>query len=363
MLSRLFASGMRLAAAGLVLSLTACQEQTAPPAPPAPAKAAPKPLASPAIATPPPATVPATAPIEPVSKEVAVKCKVFELPWGDTWWVEWGQKNPVEGEKWYDTIEEKMKKADLSVVPQCTHLTHMFLGFTNLEDLKIVAGLTNLKKLDLRMSPKITDLSPLKSLVDLEDLVVSQTGVKDISPLVALPRLRVLEAQMLLLTDVTPVAQMKEITHVDFLRSPIKDMTPFVRAPKLTWIRFCNSEVPDLKALLPVAERITELEFCETKITDFDSLKAFKNLRLLRLWGTPLVDLGVVADMKDLERIDISKTNVKDLSPLFGLKNLKEVDMLMMDVTDAEAKKLDGQVEELKKAVPGIEVVQKMVVN
>jgi Leucine-rich repeat (LRR) protein len=293
-----------------------------------------------------------------VSPELEAKCKVFEAPWRDEWWVTWGRENPEAGEEWMDTIEEKMAKADLSVIPQCKHIEHLFIGFSEIEDLKPITTMKQVKYLDLRFSTKLKDLTPLAELENLEHLVISGTGVTDLAPLTKVRSLKELEARQLMVRDISALAELPELWRVDLLKDPVSDMTPLARAPKVRKVKLCQTDIEGYDDLLPVAERITELETCNSKIKleKFEQLAAFKNLTFLRLWGNPIEDLTPLAGMTKLEELDLTQTKVKDLTPLHNLKSLKLIYLIMVEVDDA-------QVEALQKALPDAKIERKMQFN
>ncbi len=296
---------------------------------------------------------PAADPIVSPSPEIIEKCKVFMPPWGAGGWVEWGQNNPEKGEEWYDTVEEKMKAADLSVLPRCTHLENMFVGFSELKDLAPLAKLSGLKRLDVRMIPDIKDLSPLQGLANLEYLNITGTGVEDLSPAAKLEELTEIEARMLTAADLTPLSKLPKLKIVDMLKCPVTDLSPMSESPSLEKALFCNTDVADISVLGEISGRITALDLCDTKFRDFDQLKKFPHLTFLRLWGLPIEDLSVLSHMKDMEDLDLSKTPVKDLTPLHGMKNLKVLRLLMVEMDQR-------QLDDLKKAIPGVEIIRKI---
>lgn len=281
------------------------------------------------------------------------KCAVFVPPWKDGSWVEWGQANPEAGEEWYDTIEETMKKADLSVLPKCTNLEYMFVGFSELPDLEPLSKLTNLKRLDLRMMPQIKDLSPLSNLKGLEYLNITGTGVEDLSPLASLDGLVELEARMLTVKDLSPLARLPRLVSLDVLKCPVTDVTALAESPSLEKALLCTTDVGDIKPLKKIAPRLTALDLCDSQFRDFEDLRDFPRLDFLRLWGLPIEDLTVLEKMTEMEDLDLSKTPVKDLTPLHGMKKLKILRLLMVEIDPR-------QIEDLKKAIPGLEVIQKL---
>ncbi len=306
-----------------------------------------------------------------VSAEVAKACELFVPPWGAGSWTEWGQNNPEEGEKWYGTVEETMKGADLTVLAKCTHLENLFVGFSSLTDLSFLAGLTNLKRLDLRMIGKLEDLTPLANLMQLEYLNITGTNVTDFSPLTGLLKLADIEARMLKMTDASPIAAMSALEKIDLLKTPITDVTPLAKAAKLAHILICTTEVEDVTPLIPVQERIRSLDVCGTKFSDFKQLAKFEQLTMLRLTKMPIKDLGVIAGLKKIEKLDIGGTGVTDLAPIREMTEMRELDISELKLKDLSPlhnmKKMTKlymvgskipkkQIEGLKKAVPSVEI-------
>ena len=298
----------------------------------------------------------AKVPEPPKALTLAEKCALFEPPWKGGSWVEWGQKNPEAGEEWYDTIEEKMKNADLSVLPQCTELEHVFVGFSALPDLAPLAGLGKIKRLDLRMMPQIKDLGPLRALESLEYLNITGTGVEDLTPLADVASLVELEARMLTAKDLTPLGALPNLVTIDFLKCPVTDVRPLATAPKLEKALLCNTDVADITPLEKAADRLTALDLCDSQFRDFKELEKFKKLTFLRLWGLPIEDLSVLSGMTEMDDLDLSKTHVKELTPLHGMKKLKVLRLLMVEIDPK-------QIEELRAAVPGVEIIQKVTAN
>jgi Leucine-rich repeat (LRR) protein len=311
-------------------------------------------------------------PAEPVV-DLKEQCKVFEPPWGAGSWTEWGQSNPEEGERWYTSIGDIMKRADFALLPRCKHLENVFVGMSELTDLAPLSGLTGIKRLDLRFVEQLEDLKPLESLVNLEYLNITGTGVTDLTPLTKLPKLHTLEARTLKLSDASAVAAMKALYRVDFLKCPITDLTPMAQAPQLAEILVCNTQVEALEPLVPIKDRVRALDLCRTRFEDYDKLAEFDKLTALRLSNKPIADLTPLAGMTRMEKLDINGTEVKDLTPIKGMTAMKQLDLSELELTDLSAlygmqqleklyvvkSKFDPKlIEELKQKLPKVEVVE-----
>ena len=299
------------------------------------------------------APAPSQEPLPEPTDEIKEKCALFVPPWGDGDFREWYLSNEAKAEEWFTTTEEKMKTADLSVIPKCTHLENMLVAFSTISDLTPFGGLTRLKKLDFRFSENVKDISPLKNLINLEYLSVWGTKVEDISPVAALPKLKEIDAKMASISDLTPLKQSKSLVKIDLLKNPVKDISPLAEIETFAEALICTTQVTDLSPLFPIADRITALDVCNTPIADLEQIRKFKNITFLRLWGLPIDDLSLLKEMKGLEDVDLTETKVKDLSPLHEFKNLKKLTIFNPTIEQA-------QFDALKQALPGIEIITKM---
>ena len=279
----------------------------------------------------------------PLQQEEATGCAVFVPPWGDEYWYDWWMAHPDQGQIWFESISDRMKQADLSIIPTCTQLTSMFVGFAGLKDLSLFSGLTNLRRLDMRISPDVTDLSPLSTLKNLEYLNIWGTGVQDLTPLIGLSKLTEIDAKMAHISDLAPLLKMKQLKRIDLLQCPVTDISILAQMPNITEILTCSTQITDLTPLFPVAQRITYLDLCNTPLRDLNMLKPFTKLKMLKLWGVPITDLSLLNHMKELEYLDLAKTPVVSLAPLYDMKMLKTLIVTETKITQEEITNLHKQ--------------------
>ncbi|HDT11410.1 MAG TPA: leucine-rich repeat domain-containing protein, partial [bacterium] len=154
-----------------------------------------------------------------------VDCFMFTPPWKDEFWESWGKANPAEFEDWYVEIIPKMSKVTVDDIEACKHLDNFFLGFSNVDTLEPFSEMKQLRKLDLRFSPGIKDLSPLKNLKNLEFLSIWKTGVTDLIPISKLPKLKTIDAKMTEITDITPLKTLTSLESIDLLQTNVEDIS------------------------------------------------------------------------------------------------------------------------------------------
>lgn len=292
-----------------------------------------------------------SAPVPVKEQTPPADCKKFMPPWGDQYWEDWGKAHGEEFEKWYPVTMGAMKNVTVADIEKCAHLDNFFVGFSKLDTLAPFAKMPNLRKLDLRFSAGIKDLTPLAELKNLEELTIWGTGVTDLTPVKKLPKLRRIDAKMTQISDLKPVAEMKNLFALDVLQSPVVDITPLAGHPALAEVVLCSTKVPDITPLYDYAERITYLDLCNTLIPDVTVLTKFKNAQKLKLWGLPIKDASIFSGMADLRYLDLQTTLIKSLNPLEKLEKLETVIVAKTKISKKE-------IARFKKVRPLVNVVE-----
>lgn len=124
------------------------------------------------------------------------------------------------------------KLDDLRPIAGLTQLESLRASITNVKDLKPLAGLTKLDRLDLGRTP-VSDISPLANLTALTELALDETEVTDLAPLSKMKKLKVLNLKRTRVSDLGPLRELRELKNVYIEGSAIKDVSPIKDIPGL----------------------------------------------------------------------------------------------------------------------------------
>ena len=244
-------------------------------------------------------------------------------------------------------------------------LRRLHLSNNQIEDVRPLAGLTELWQLFLERNP-ITDLTAL-SAMNLRELNISNNPIKvsDISPLAALKELQTLDLLNSGISDIRPLSGLTELRTLLLKGNPIKDFTP-LSGLNLTNLKydvigqttgqtdFAETWMPDPAlriavrgeiGLLPdvplTKEKMRSVGYIDIAgkgISDLTGLEFATNLRELDLRDNPITDLRPLANLTTLERLYLSdifpSTPTLDLRPLANLINLEELTLENSKVSD-----------------------------
>jgi hypothetical protein len=153
--------------------------------------------------------------------------------------------------------------------------------------------------IDVRISHQpLSDISPLRSLSDLEELKLISTNIRDIGPLADLEKLRHLQLNINQIEDVSPVSNLHDLEYLDIQRNHVSDISP---------------------------------------------VRKLKGLVNLDMGMNPLTDISPVAELTMLEAIALHKLEISDYSPLRKAVSLKVINGVS-----------EERIEELRPSLPNL---------
>jgi Leucine-rich repeat (LRR) protein len=243
------------------------------------------------------------------------------------------------------------------------------LSGTQISDLEPLKGLSKLQTLDLS-DTKVTNLEPLKGLSNLQALLLSGTKIRNIEPLKVLSTLKMLDLSGTQISDLEPLKGLSNL-HTLFLSfNPISDIEPLKELSNLKHLKLSNTPVSNIE-LLKGLSNMQELDLAGTKVSDIEPLKELSNLQTLNLISTQVSNLEPLKGLQKLQTLTLYGTNVSNIEPLKGLSKLQRLGLSSTQVSNIESLKglsnlqllglsstpvSDKQVDELKKALPKLEI-------
>ena len=130
-----------------------------------------------------------------------------------------------------------------------TELEELHLHHNSISDISPIAGLTNLKRLDLSRIDILSDISPLATLSNLEWLSLRDNNNSDISALARLTNLTWMDLAGNEISDVSPLATLSNLELLSLPNNNISDISALARLTNLTWLNVSQNEISDLSPL------------------------------------------------------------------------------------------------------------------
>ena len=197
-------------------------------------------------------------------------------------------------EQWVkETAAMPVEKQEAAVIMKFKELNHKWNGKdlqTNKSD-GVVAGIH-------LFDAGITDVSPLRTFVGLQDVSISERSFANLSPLKGLELVYV-RCGNTQVSDLSPLKDM-EIRSLDVSNTPVSDLSP-LKDMEMYSLNISNTQVTDLSALK--SGELHSLNCKSTAVSDLSPLKTL-GLRELTCDFKPERDSAILRAMDSLERIN-----------------------------------------------------------
>ena len=260
---------------------------------------------------------------------------------------------------------------DISALQDKTKLVDFRMSSTIIKDLAPLSSCTNLKKVSTYMSTiQANTISPLKTLVNVEDLDLYGTNVDDFSHLAPLTKLKDIcvyatKPNENATLDYNKLAEIKSLVNIHAgLTNKMTSVAFLKDLPKIKSIIFLGEDIDDLETLenstvekirfwshrkkidgakLAKAKTLKELTLDNIDVlTNIDALGNLENLRELYIKDIKdhnstetAVNTSILANMKNLKKIVLEKIQITDLSKTG--ENLEEISLNKVNTNDDKA--------------------------
>lgn len=222
---------------------------------------------------------------------------------------------------------------DLTGLEYAINLTELHLGLNHISDISPLKSLTNLEILDLHRNGGLFDISPIKNIKNLLWLSLRGNSIRDISPLKELTLLRYLHVAYNKISDVTPLSELINLTYLDFEQNRVSDLSPLNNLRKLNYLDFDSNQVSDIS---PIKEHIhlNALDASDNQIVDIYPLIDMIDLEVLDLDSNRISDISPLKDMVNMKSLDLHENRISDISPLKNMVDILELDLDDNQISD-----------------------------
>ena len=229
--------------------------------------------------------------------------------------------------------EASNRVSDLSPLSTLLSLTHLELSHNEVSDLTPLAGLTSLEHLGLTYN-YVADLEPVSRLASLARLELGGNRAWDLKPLSTLAALTHLELWLNAVADISPLAGLTSLQFLDLADNEVVDLQPIADLASLTHLNVGSNRIANISAVGGLRS-LQELYLRANPVSDLEPLAALASLRHLGMRSLRAVDdLTFVSRMEDLEYLWLGHTPVRDLYPLSSLSKLETLEISDTAVDD-----------------------------
>lgn len=151
-------------------------------------------------------------------------------------------------------------------------------------------------------------------------------SIDSLDDLQKMPNLRSISLAYQDITDLTPLKDLVFLENVDLRHNPIEDVTPLSQVSSLQTLCLFDTHVSDLTSLRH-CPRLSVVDIGNSFVESLTALDGLSAMQVLVIRKTPLQSLDHIETHPLLEQVYLSQTLVNDLSPLLMLPDLKMVEI------------------------------------
>jgi len=209
----------------------------------------------------------------------------------------------VDTASFKNSLNDKPKILDLRPLAGLVHLKALKLWLDNMicNDLNPLTALAKLRTLYL-YGISFTDLSPLATLTELNELGIGYNDLHDLGPLSSLRDLRYLELTRTRAGDLIPLANLTNLNRLDLSCNQITDLAPLAELPHLTRLDLTGNRIQNVEALTNL-NSLTRLTLDLNPINDPSPLVKLTSLKKLSLYGIEIKNQKLLKTLKTLNHL------------------------------------------------------------
>lgn len=191
---------------------------------------------------------------------------------------------------------------------------------SDLEDLSPIANLHNLKGLVL--TGRISDLSVIASIPNLERLELGNNYIRDLTPLRNLSKLRILRLSNNRIRDLSPLFKLRTLETLNVEDNQIEDISGIHAMANLVEMSLSRNKIHMISGVSEMPSmRILELN--ENEMSDASGIEVFSNLCSLSLTKNNLDNLEPISKLHKLTFLSLSGNSISNVNALRALRLLR----------------------------------------
>lgn len=222
------------------------------------------------------------------------------------------------------TVPEGVK--DYSDLGRLAYLETLVIDGVVLEDLQMLAPLSQLKSLTIRGCPlSATDLSVIGALPNLENLTLQDCSLSNISGLSGASRLVTLDLSKNAIRDLGGLSFMENLTTLNLSSNALTNLSALSALEKLSVLDVSYNSLTSI-APLATCKSLSVLVATNNQLTEIPAFNDAAMLKTLNLSNNDLTNVDNLSKYASLSMLGLAYNQITDVSALSGLNQLASVD-------------------------------------
>ena len=170
----------------------------------------------------------------------------------------------------------------------------------------------------------VDDIYPIRNLVDLQDLNISNSQVTNLDALIYSMSLQSLNISNTGIYDLRPIENLSNLKYLNFAKTHVDDISPLAHLSALFDLNMQHTMVSDLQPLEPL-KKLSYLYLDNCPVSNINSLSSNQELKIISCNNTMINSLKAFSTLDNLNILYCENTEIISLLSLNGKMNLKKI--------------------------------------
>lgn len=156
---------------------------------------------------------------------------------------------------------------------------------------------------------QISDITPVKYLINLKELHIMYGSLEDLSPLSNLTTLETLSLDCNHIEDIRALANLTNLKSLSLSRNNIEDISAIQNLNNLEYLSFYDNNISDISPISSLTN-LPYVSFQDNKIEDLTPLQELSNLNSIVLSGNNISNITPLLNLHNLKKLSVSNNNI-----------------------------------------------------
>lgn len=234
---------------------------------------------------------------------------------------EWDEHTQFDQHHYINSQEREEENGGISTLEDCAYMKNLNILILDRQAVSDISPLKGLPLVSVSLSDNpISDLTPLASCEDLEELHIGETYVEDLDWIENCENLQILDIGHTRVKEISPLLKLN-LEELGMVDDQITDLEVLEQLPlKRLFLRSNSEETEERVGKIKTLEELTIYQYQSTTL---EPLLGLNDLTLLDLSGGKVETLEGVENFPRLIRLILNDAPVSDLTPIQNCEKLR----------------------------------------
>lgn len=214
---------------------------------------------------------------------------------------------------------------DMIFVKKLTDLVFLNLSFNQIEELKGLDALKNLKTFYIHNN-RINELKGLSALTNLESFHINNNKISELKGLDGLTKLKSFHIYKNRINELKGLDALTSLKALYIRSNQISELKGMSALKKLDLLSLNDNQITKITGL-ETLKNLKSLYICDNQICELEGLNTLENLTTLDISHNHISELKGLYRLSNLRKLDISNNKIVKLKGLFNISRIKILDI------------------------------------